>query len=215
MVTRDELFNFIQDPSFPCLMAKVVAQRGLLQVFNAPGVNTDADGEQALQALYAFIDEYRIQPERLSSFALVLKDHRKLSFHAFESVFWSFLATLNRLDKARHPHDPRVSSDVKDKNFSFSLKSEAFFILALHPESPRWSRRFKFPAIIFNPHAQFERMRMRGTFEKVRNLIRIRDRRLQGSSNPMLADFGDQSEVYQYLGRKFSPGEEVPLFSGA
>ena len=68
------------------------------------------------------------------------------------------------------------------------------------------------PAIVFNPHIQFERMRKKGIFKKVQNIIRLRDKLLQGSINPMLSDFGDKSEVFQYTGRIYAPDETLPLF---
>ena len=84
-------------------------------------------------------------------------------------------------------------------------------MLSLHPDSPRWSRRFKHPAIVFNPHQQFENLRRKGLFTKIRNLIRKRDQELQGFTNPMLNDFGDKSEIYQYIGKLYSPEETLSI----
>jgi uncharacterized protein len=211
MGRKDELLNFISDFSFPCLMAKVVARRGLLQVHTPAELESKKSVQACLVKLHAFVDEYRSRPQRLSSFALIITGGNYLGFEDFERAFWSFLAELNRLDKQDHAPDPRVAAEVQHQAFSYSLKSEACFILALHPESPRWSRRFKYPAIIFNPHAQFERMRSNGTFTRMRDLIRKRDQLLQGSSNPMLSDFGQSSEVYQYLGRTYASNASNPL----
>jgi uncharacterized protein len=210
MAPKDELVDFIGQLSFPCIMAKTVAHKGLLQVETVSDFNASS-AKSVLTEIYGFIDSYRQKQQRLSSFAVILHSELSSPFDSFEQNFWAFLSQLNHYDKEKYPHDDRVSSDYLDDAFSFSLKAEAFFILALHPQSPRWSRRFKYPAIIFNPHAQFERLRRVGIFTKVRNIIRKRDMLLQGSINPMLNDFGEKSEVYQYLGRTYTPQDIIPL----
>lgn len=71
----------------------------------------------------------------------------------------------------------------------------------MHPNSSRKARRSPFPSIAFNLHAQFEKLREMGAYEKVRDKIRERDKELQGSMNPMLEDFGLSSEAKQYSGK--------------
>ena len=50
-----------------------------------------------------------------------------------------------------------------------------------------------------------------GTYKRVRNTIRKRDKKLQGNINPMLEDFGATSEAKQYSGRKVSEKWECPF----
>ena len=45
----------------------------------------------------------------------------------------------------------------------------------------------------------------------MRDKIRERDERLQGSTNPMVADYGASSEARQYSGRRVGPGWEAPF----
>jgi len=184
-------------------MAKAVLTKGMLRVHDYQSI------EDTLATMYEFIDLYREKPTRLSSFILTFNE--KINFHDFEKKFWDLIKNLHIEDKKNFSHDPRVDSDFKSSNFSFSLKSEAFFILALHPDSPRLSRRLSFPAIVFNPHQQFETLRKNGLFDKIRNLIRNRDKALQGYVNPMLSDFGEKSEIYQYTGRMYSPEETLSI----
>lgn len=206
---KDALLSFIMNKNFPCVMAKAVASKGMLSFNEIPEIETDASVKTVLQKFYKFIDAYRENPDRLSSFILCL--NKDYSFEEFENYFWKFLKLLNDQDKKNYNHDPRVSSDINDGNFSFSVKEEAFFILALHPESPRLSRRFLRPAIVFNPHQQFENLRKAGIFNRIKEIIRKRDFLLQGSSNPMLNDFGDKSEIYQYMGRVYRNEEVLSL----
>jgi hypothetical protein len=54
-------------------------------------------------------------------------------------------------------------------------------------------------------------MRKNGIFNKVRTMIRMKDKILQGTINPMLQDFGERSEVFQYLGKIYLPNDPIPL----
>ena len=71
--------------------------------------------------------------------------------------------------------------------------------------------QFKYPALVFNPHAQFEKLRSTAKYEVMKNTVRKRDIALSGSVNPMLQDFGESSEVYQYSGRKYDADWQCPL----
>jgi FPC/CPF motif-containing protein YcgG len=205
---KNELIKFITSKNFPCVMAKAVAAKGMMSLNEVKDLNHPDEVKNLLEKFYAFIEDYRKYPDRLSSFIICLEN--KMAFEEFEKVFWNFLRQLNQLDKSTYNHDSRVASDPNSENFSFSLKEEAFFILALHPESPRFSRRFSRPTIVFNPHQQFENLRKAGIFKRVRDIIRKRDKILQGFINPMLKDFGEKSEMYQYTGRQYSDHDQLP-----
>jgi|SRR5919107_1339692 FPC/CPF motif-containing protein YcgG len=119
----------------------------------------------------------------------------------WERLLWSQLQALHDLDRGSHAWDASVSSDPEDPRFSFSFAGTAFFVVGLHPASSRLARRFAWPALAFNAHEQFERLRERGQFERVRAAVRARERELQGSLNPNLSDYGERSEARQYSGR--------------
>lgn len=208
---NQELKEFINDVSFPCIMAKAVMKTGFLSSHLIPDIETEESIRDTLKKMYGFIDDFRSTSKSLSSFVLMLDKKEYASYEIFEQHFWKFLARLHELDKKSYPYDPRVSSDPRNDNFSYSIKSEAFFILILHPDSPRWARRFKYPAIVFNPHVQFENLRERNLFKKIQNVIRKKDKLLQGQINPMLNDYGERSEVFQYTGKVYSSYDQIPL----
>jgi FPC/CPF motif-containing protein YcgG len=54
---------------------------------------------------------------------------------------------------------------------------------------------------VFNAHHQFEKLREEGRYARMQEVIRCRERNLQGTLNPNLADFGTSSEARQYSGR--------------
>lgn len=85
------------------------------------------------------------------------------------------------------------------------------FVVGLHPASSRLSRRFQWPTLVFNPRSQFERLRETGRFERLRGAVREREIALQGTLNPNLADFGEQSEARQYSGRATEQEWQCPF----
>jgi len=205
------LIDFIHNKAFPCIMAKAVSKNGNLVINEEDEITSVKSIESIQNKLYQFVDSYRHSRDKLHSFVLVLNNKSYHSFDHFEKAFWFFLHSLKKLDGLHYIHDTRVSSYPDDDNFSFSIKSEAFFILALHPQSPRKSRRFSKPVIVFNPHQQFEKLRERKIFKKIQSIIRDRDKKLQGSINPMLSDFGERTEVFQYLGKVYNANDHNPL----
>lgn len=210
---KSELIKFINQTNFPCIMAKTVSRIGWLQTLTLKDIENEENIIKFQKNMYHFIDHYHSSADTLHSFVLMIENKHYQSFECFEEKFWNFLIKIDYFDKILYHHDDRVHSDPQSDNFSFSLMEEAFFILALHPNSPRRSRQFSLPAIVFNPHQQFEKLRTNGVFVKIRDIIRKKDKLLQGFSNPMLSDFGDKSEVYQYTGRAHRFEESLPLFS--
>src|SRR5688500_7459915 len=97
----------------------------------------------------------------------------------WERQLWSQLQSLHDLDRTHHAWDDSVSSDPEDPSFSFSFAGTAFFVVGLHPQSSRHARRFVWPTLVFNAHEQFERLRVRGLFARIREAVRARDYRLQ------------------------------------
>lgn len=190
-------------------MAKAVAKTGRLSLTSA---NEKTTTTETLGIIYTFIKHYRENSKKLSSLIIEL-DYKGLeSFSSTENCFWNFIKKLSDADKAHFEHDPRVSNDSWSNYYSYSLMEEAFFLLLLHPKSPRLARRYYKAAIVFNLHDQFEALRKNEKFFRIRDLIRNRDQLLQGEDNPMLDDYGKGSEVYQYTGRHYHDGEDPRSF---
>jgi FPC/CPF motif-containing protein YcgG len=136
----------------------------------------------------------------LTAFVAVFPENPPLTELAFEERLWAELRHLHDCDPVSE-WDPAVSSNPDDPRFAYSFAGRAMFVVGLHSTSSRLARRFPWPALVFNPRAQFERLRAEGRFERLRQAVRERDLALQGSLNPNLADFGESSEARQYSGR--------------
>lgn len=104
-----------------------------------------------------------------------------------------------------------MSDDPNNPNFSFSIKGKAFYIVGMHPQSSRLARQAPYCTVVFNLHWQFEKLREMGAYQAVKNKIRLRDKKLQGTINPVLRDFGSDSETRQYSGRNVGAEWECPF----
>jgi FPC/CPF motif-containing protein YcgG len=213
-VLQNRLSEFVGQSKFPCVMAKALFSKGYVEHHVLSERDLSVVAAKILQKISRFNGRLRRGDGKPTSF-IVSFDHPSLAkFEKFEEYFWELLGELDRLDKSTYSPDPRVSSDPQSPHFSFSVGGEGYFMLLLHPESPRFSRRFSEPTIVFNAHQQFEDLRHRGVYEKVRDLTRQRDIGLQGFINPMVSDHGGKSEVFQYTGRDYPPNARCPFHRG-
>lgn len=67
------------------------------------------------------------------------------------------------------------------------------------------------PCLVFNFHDQFECLRESGKYDGMQKVIRQRDMVLQGSINPVLDQFGLQSEARQYSGKPVDESWRCPF----
>jgi FPC/CPF motif-containing protein YcgG len=204
-----EFRRFVQHPDFPCLGAKSVVNVNSyqLEVYGALGNKRDA------RALVSDLARFGEEPmaNRLRAFVAVFPGSLPEDEIVFEARLWSQLQFLHEVDPDRALQAEGVSSDPEDPHFSFSVGGRAFFVVGLNPLSSRVARRFRWPALVFNPHEQFARLREQGRFDGLRSAIRARDTAVQGTENPNLADFGERSEARQYSGRKAEGDWKCPF----
>jgi uncharacterized protein len=193
---------FVADPRFPCLAGKGVLRGDgfRLRVYGVLGSAPSA--ARLAHDLAQFVDELPADGAGLHSFVAVFPREAPADEAAFERRLWAQVQRLHERDAPDAGWDPTVSAEPDDPHFSFSFGGRALFVVGVHPASSRLARRFRWPALVFNPHVQFERLREDGRFAPLRAAVREREIALQGTLNPNLADFGDRSEARQYSGRE-------------
>ncbi|WP_026422292.1 guanitoxin biosynthesis heme-dependent pre-guanitoxin N-hydroxylase GntA [Actinokineospora inagensis] len=147
----------------------------------------------------------------LATFAATFEGPFGLAETDFETLVWAQLQGLHDRDIRRFAWSDFADPDPTSDRFAFSIAGQAFFVVGLHANSSRITRRFSHPTLVFNSHVQFERLRERGIYGRIRNEVRARETALQGSINPNLADFGERSEAMQYSGRATSPDWVCPF----
>lgn len=206
-----EYKEFINNKEFVCVAAKAALAKQQIHCMVASHIACPKDDLEILQFLYSFVDTYRNSNELYHSAAIVFEQPQVVNETMFDDFLWQRLQALSNLDAKNYSYDERVNQDPASPDFSFSLKQEAFFIIGLHPASSRVVRQFSYPVIVFNPHAQFEQLKEIEKYQQLKKVVRKRDLAYSGSINPMLQDFGEASEVYQYSGRQYDKEWKCPL----
>ena len=200
---------------FPCVGSKAALARGAIRTVELASLDCACSASTLLDALEdfgAFVDGQAPSSTVVHSLVALFDAPRHLDEHAFEQRLWSTLQRLHDLDSARgQAWAPDVATDPDDPRFSLSLGGHPFFVIGLHPRSSRIARRFEAPAMVFNSHRQFDRLRADGRYAKMQAATRERDLALQGSLNPNLADFGTAPETRQYSGRAVEPDWRCPF----
>jgi uncharacterized protein len=206
-----EYFDYIANKDFPCIAAKAAYSESQISALVAEHLACPKDDADILKFLYQFVDVYRAAKKFYHSAVIIFKGPQACTEEIFDSLLWNRLQALSDLDARRHEWDSRVDKDADSRDFSFSIKEEAFYIIGLHPNSSRKARQFKYPSLVFNPHKQFEQLRASNKYLPMKDVVRKRDIKLSGSVNPMLADFGESSEVFQYSGIQYDRNWKCPF----
>jgi FPC/CPF motif-containing protein YcgG len=203
--------HFVMRPEFPCLGAKaaVNAQTYTVRAYGELG-SPEATVRLATD-LSEFVQSQAQSGNEYATFAAVFSEPRPATEIEFEQLLWRQLRALREHEADKCAWDPTVSADPADPHFSFSFGGRALYVIGMHPTSSRDARRFPWPTLVFNPHVQFERLRADGKWQRMQETIRHRDRELQGTINPMLSDFGEQSEARQYSGRAVDADWQAPF----
>lgn len=206
--------DFIEGASFPCVGAKAALNRGGMRFVVARDFGSAWDDLRILPSLLDLARAYRHDPRLFQSLVVLFESGAPSSEVEFERLLWDRLQSLSDKDDwLGQTPDPTVSHDPEDPHFAMSFGGEAFFVVGLHPEASRPARRFRTPAMVFNLHDQFERLRSEGRYDKLRSTILDRDQAVAGSINPMLAQHGTISAARQYSGRVVDSEWRCP-FSG-
>ena len=202
----------MQSEAFPCVGAKSAHALGGLRVIEA-GDFTSSEHDAAIhRAITEFGAETLEEKAGLLSFACLFRHGPRMSEREFETALWARAQGLHDIDaRSGAPWADGVSREPDAADFSFSVGGVAYFVVGLHPGASREARRFCRPALVFNPHIQFERLRADGRYYRMQSIIREREVASHGSINPMLSDFGSGREAAQYSGRKVEPGWTCPL----
>lgn len=207
----NEFKSFVENDEFPCVAAKAALNKDHIKFLVADHMACPKDDQSILNFLYDFIDQYRLSETQFHTACIIFKGPIPVNEEMFDKLLWMRLQALRNMDLLKYTYDKRVDMDPTSANFSFSLKEEAFFIVGMSPASSRDARRFKYPALVFNPHAQFQHLRLMNRYDKMKNIVRKKDMEFSGSINPMLEDFGKSSEVHQYSGMHHGNSWKCPL----
>jgi uncharacterized protein len=205
------LKEFMLSDRFSCVGGKAAWKRGAVVHRHYGQLADPAEGSRIYGDLIEFTKAGDDIDEIYATFVASFDSTEDLSEREFEGLLWQELQLLHELDFTRYSWAPGADSDPMSGQFAYSIGGKAFFVVGLHPNSSRYTRRFSYPALVFNSHIQIERLREYGAFERMRRVVRRNEMALQGSLNPMLADFGEISESRQYSGRAVEQDWRCPF----
>lgn len=191
--------DYVAAPEFPCVGARSAFNKGRVRFGSYGVLGSKRNAAPLCEDLRRFSDEFPhpgIEP--VSFIATFVNDG--VPEGRFACELWQQLQVMHEHDRERFDWDPTVGDDASQADFSFSIAGRAFFVVGLHPASSRIARRAPMPCMVFNFHDQFEMLRASGKYAGMQKVIRNRDIALQGSINPVLAQFGASSEARQYSG---------------
>lgn len=205
----------VDHPDFPCVGSKAALAQGAIRTLELAPLGSRDNDAALLDGLASFVRHLAAQPVDstvVCSMVAIFEGPTDTDERRFEALLWSQLQRLHLLDVRRgHAWADGVSRDPDHPQFSLSLAGHPFFVIGLHPGASRLARRFPWPAMVFNSHVQFDRLRGDGRYAKMQKATRARDVALQGSLNPNLADFGTAPETRQYSGRAVEAGWKCPF----
>lgn len=191
-------------PSFACSLGKnaVANWRYRISVYQSFDISV---GQSVCEDVWSFVNDQQREWPDPDDFSTLICIFVTLNIPRdeleFEERLWALLQSVHDFDKPVFKWDTRTESDPESADFSFSVGGQSFFIVGQHAHSSRFSRRFPYPVLAFNARHQFERLRVTGKFQKLQDVIRKQDMAIQGSINPSLTNYGDESESKQYSGR--------------
>jgi len=201
----------ILDARFSCVGARAAFNSGVYRM-GVYGEMTDSGALAGLaRDLFAFTQEQDALGSDFTTFVAGFAGPTVTSEEQFEAHLWTALQTLYDVDRLFNPPDAGVAEDPEAGDFGFSFAGRGFFVIGLHPASSRVARRFGWPTLVFNAHAQFDRLKADGRYSKLQGAIRAREMAWQGSLNPNLSDFGERSEARQYSGRAVEEDWQCPF----
>lgn len=206
-----ELREFVASPEFPCVGAKAALRRHQLEILVVPDIRDGRSDRLITRRLQDFAIRHDVDDKMFVSQAVIFQNDANLSEAEFETRLWQRLTSLHAIDQEDYQWDPKVDSDPESPHFSLSIGGKGFFVVGLHPNASRVARRFKHPTLVFNLHAQFEKLREEGRYETIRDKTIERDIAVHGSANPMLARHGQGPAAAQYSGRYVSADWKCPF----
>jgi hypothetical protein len=208
---REAFREFVMRQEFPCVGARAAFNSGSYVVAVYDTLASDSATAKLAHDLCDFTRSGMREASEYATFVAVFAGVEGSDEVAFEQALWAQLQKLHAVDVRHFDWDPMSSADPTDPQFSFSFAGQALYVIGMHPNSSREARRFRWPAMVFNPHEQFEKLRADGKWKRMQQTIRERDMQLQGSINPMLSDFGEVTEARQYSGRAVEDDWRAPF----
>jgi len=210
----NQLSDHVRGDFFPCLAGRSAFRNNAYWIGVYSEMLSPDDTQWLCADLHDFVLWQNSCPSRFSTFIAAFHRPTIAGEEHWEEILWQQLKALHQIDAQHHGWDPIATADPADKEFSFSVGGRAFFLVTLHPAASRMSRRFPWPALVFNALYMFHDLYAAGEAEKFKKVVRERDMRLQGTINPNLHRAAEVSRAREYSGRAVPLDWQCPWLRG-
>lgn len=197
--------------NYPCTAAIQSSTRGEYVVGVYEDFGSARFWREIREDLRAFLEEQKRTDSTFLTYWAVFQGRSEFTEEDFETRLWKELSHLSSIEQRSTDWPTLESADPQTPGFCLSIEGHEFFVVGLHPGSSRTARRFSQPALVFNAIAQFENLERSGEYEQMKETIRKRDMRFQGSVNPLVLKYGDQWESIQFSGKDNPPNWRCPF----
>lgn len=204
---HDQLRAFILGEYYPCIGARAAFTEGSYRLGFYKHLAHISSVAAMGRDLKRFVGEYA-QIGGYTTFVAIFKYPQITTEEQFEKLLWTHLQMMHDHDVEKW--DSHYSPNPNDANFAFSFHGEAFFVVGMHPGASRFSRRFGYTALVFNPESQIRHLQEHGMLKRFAGVVRERDTLFQGSPNPSLPVDGGTTggEARVYSGKAHPVGSE-------
>ncbi|QKW05039.1 YqcI/YcgG family protein [Streptomyces sp. NA04227] len=197
-----EVERFLLGDSFPCLAGRSAWRRGGISHHHYTWLGDDDAARRMTADLHTYVETTDWQAKPFTSFIATFSGPLDIPDTEFEDRMWEHLQAIHDHDHLTHRWAEGYRSDPNERGFAFSVAGHPFFVIGLHETHSRIGRRPPFPMLAFNSHAQFDRIKEAGQWERLQEKIRKQDIALSGDINPNLVEYEQLSEARRYSGRR-------------
>jgi FPC/CPF motif-containing protein YcgG len=209
MIER-QLRALVLDTPFPCLGARSAFRNHgyVFQVYE--DLRTDAGAAALADGLREFTKKRHELGNFYTFIASFVEPGAVSDESSWDRQIWEVLQRLHDLDT--EPWDDRWSTTPEDADFALSFAGCGQLVVTLYPGASRYSRRFAWPTLIFNPPEQ-DRANFPDdeSFLRFQDTIRARDVRLQGTMNPSLPPTLDDPQAPGFSGAPVGDHWRCPI----
>lgn len=201
----------VLQPGYPCVAGVQAIKRDDYAVGLYEGFGEGACWSALRQDLTSYLDEQERTGSLYHTMFALFVGAPQLAEAPFEEAMWRELSYLTSSEQRATDWASDAESDPSQEAFIFSLTGRKLFVVGLHPNSSRRSRRFPLTALVFNAFEQFEQLEQRGSYERMVALNRKLDVAFDGSVNPMVEQHGDRWEAIQFSGQRNADDWKCPF----
>ncbi|MGW1840788.1 guanitoxin biosynthesis heme-dependent pre-guanitoxin N-hydroxylase GntA [Streptomyces sp. NPDC002067] len=159
--------QFLLGDSFACLAGRSAWRQGGITHRHYTWLGDDGAARQLAEDLEAYVAAVDWTAKPFTSFVATFSGPLEVPETEFERLMWQQLQGVHDHDSRTHGWAEGYDHDPQSGGFAFSVAGHPFFVIGLHETHVRVGRRPPFPMLAFNSHAQFDRIKAAGLWDRL------------------------------------------------